>query len=163
MWLRVVCHPVLPGRSPVRRLRSARMAAPGGAEHRDERRLRSGSSYGLGIMSSIRRITSLNTPDISDGGIDGGSNAVRDEALDAVQSADPDDEPPSAPPPRRCAGGGGGPASRVARCGKPTAANAFLSIAYLHHSRAGTDDWLARVVYIPAVLLLVEPRTYPLV
>ena len=61
MWLRVVVSLVLPGLSPVRRLRTALMAAPGGVESRDERRTRSGSTYGLGIMSSIRRITSHNS------------------------------------------------------------------------------------------------------
>ena len=61
VWLRVVVSLVLPGLSPVRRLRTALMAAPGGVESRDERRTRSGSTYGLGIMSSIRRITSHNT------------------------------------------------------------------------------------------------------
>ena len=98
MWLRVVVSLVLPGLSPVRRLRTALMAAPGGVEHRDERRTRSGSTYGLGIMSSIRRITSHNTPDCSDGGIDGESGTARDAAPGAVQLTEPDDGSPAAPP-----------------------------------------------------------------
>ena len=60
MWLRVVVSLVLLGLCAARHLRTALMAAPGGVEHRDERRTRSGSTYGLGIMSSIRRITSHN-------------------------------------------------------------------------------------------------------
>ena len=74
------------------------MAAPGGVEHRDERRTRSGSTYGLGIMSSIRRITSHNTPDFSDGGIGGESGNALDAAPGAAQLTQSDDGSPTAPP-----------------------------------------------------------------
>ena len=60
MWLRVVVSPVLPGPRVARRLRLALMAGLEGNGQADQLRLRSGSSYGLGIMSSIRRITSHN-------------------------------------------------------------------------------------------------------
>ena len=76
MWLRVVASLVLPGRCVARRLRTVLMAAQDGVEHQDQRRTRSGSTYGLGSMSSIRRITSLNTPAGAMGGV-GCSNSHR--------------------------------------------------------------------------------------
>ena len=136
------------------------MAGLEGNGQADQRRLRSGSSYGLGIMSSIRRITSHNTPDCSDGGIDGESGTARDAAPGAVQLTEPDDGSPAAPPqlaaqPIRLEHNGG---NHFGNAGNPAPASAPAGSPYdagdeFPPTSAGEDS-----LYVPYDPLLPEER-----